>query len=173
MVIWITGLSGAGKTTLGKSVYDYYKKKFPNTLWFDGETTNLLTDQKRKYDRISRINQYYKNIKFYQFCNLQKINLIISCLYFDINLQKNNRKIFKKNYYEIYLKSNIEELIKRDSKNTYKKNLSKKKPNIVGYDIKWRMPKGSNFIVDSFHKKNLMEISKKIITKTKKNFNKF
>ena len=31
MVIWITGLSGAGKTTLGKALYKVLKK-FPNTL---------------------------------------------------------------------------------------------------------------------------------------------
>lgn len=173
MVIWITGLSGAGKSTLGKSIYSYYKKKYPNTLWFDGETTNLLSDNKRKYDRFSRINQYKKNIKFYEFCNLQNINLIISCLYFDKNLQKNNKKIFKKFYYEIYLKSKIKNLIERDSKNTYKKNLNKKKPDIVGYDIKWNMPKGSNMIIENFYKKNLNKMTKKIINKTSINFNKF
>jgi len=117
MVIWITGLSGAGKSTLGKLLYTDLKKKYPNTIWFDGETTNLLTDRTRKYDKKSRISQYQKQIKFYQFCHDQKINLIISCLYYDKPTQTKNKKIFKK-YFEIYLKSDIKKLIKRDSKGT-------------------------------------------------------
>ncbi len=172
MVIWITGLSGAGKTTLGKSLYKDLKKKFPNTLWFDGETTNRLTDKTRKYDRRSRINQYKKQIKFYEFCYKQKINLIISCLYYDKPTQTNNRKKFKQ-YFEIYLKSDINELIKRDSKGTYKNNLNKKVPNIVGYDIKLNMPKGSDVIIENFYEKKISTSKKKILSKIGKRFNKF
>ena len=172
MIIWITGLSGAGKTTLGRSVFTYYKKKFPNTLWFDGETTNLLTDNKRGYDKKSRINQLKKNIKFYEFCHKQKMNLIVSCLYIDKNFEQRNKKKFKK-YFQIYLKANIKDLIKRDTKKMYKKNLKKSKPNIVGYDIKWNGPKFSNMIIKNSYNQNLKLLTKKIIDKTKKNFNKF
>ena len=53
------------------------------------------------------------------------------------------------------------------------KKICLKKSQIVGYDIKWKMPKGSNLTIENFYKKNLVEISKKVIRKTKKNFNKF
>tara|TARA_B100000989_G_C19346368_1_gene387167 strand:- start:185 stop:703 length:519 start_codon:yes stop_codon:yes gene_type:complete len=172
MIIWITGLSGSGKTTLGRSVYTYYKKKFSNTLWFDGETTNLLTDDKRSYDKKSRIKQLKKNIKFYEFCYKQKINLIVSCLYIDKNFEKKNKKKFKK-YFQIYLKANIKDLIKRDAKKMYEKNLKKRKPNIVGYDIKWSGPKISNMIIKNSYEQNLKFLTKKIIDKTKNSFNKF
>ena len=172
MVIWITGLSGAGKSTLGRSLYNDLKKRFPNTLWFDGETTNRLTDKTRKYDRQSRINQYKKHIRLYEFCHNQKINLIISCLYFDKPTQINNKKVFKK-YFEIYLKSDIKQLIKRDSKGTYRKNLRKKKPNIVGHDIKLIMPKGSDVVIENFFKKDISFYKKKILSKIKNKFNKF
>jgi adenylylsulfate kinase-like enzyme len=172
MIIWITGLSGSGKTTLGKSIYKFYKKHYPNTLWFDGETTNLLTDKSRGYDKHSRINQLKKNLKFYEFCYKQKINLIISCLYIDKNFEKLNRKKFKK-YFQIYLKSNIQDLIKNDSKNMYKKNLTKKKPNIMGYDIKWNEPKYSDIIINNSYQQKLNLTLKKVLDKTKKNFNKF
>jgi len=172
MIIWISGLSGSGKTTLGKSIYEYYKKKFPNTLWFDGETTNLLTDSKRGYDKQSRINQLEKNIKFYKFCYKQKINLIVSCLYINKKFEKKNKKIFKK-YFQIYLQSNIKNLIKRDSKKMYKNNLKKNKPNIVGHDIKWIAPQNSNMVIKDSYEQKLDLITKKVINKTKKQFNKF
>ena len=172
MIIWITGLSGSGKTTLGKSIYKFYKKHYPNTLWFDGETTNLLTDIKRSYDKKSRIVQLKKNIKFYQFCYNQKINLIVSCLYIDKKSEKENRKIFKR-YFQIYLKSDIQDLIRRDSKKMYKKNLKKKKPNVVGFDIKWNEPKNSNMVINNSYEQKLSLITKKVIDKTKKKFNSF
>ena len=51
MIIWITGLSGAGKTTLAKALYNDVKKKFPNTLWIDGDI----------------IRKHYQNTKFVGF----------------------------------------------------------------------------------------------------------
>ena len=42
MIIYITGLSGAGKTTLAKAPYKSIKKKFPNTIWIDGDNLRKL-----------------------------------------------------------------------------------------------------------------------------------
>lgn len=36
-VYWITGLSGAGKTTIGKLLYQKLKQNFPNTVFLDGD----------------------------------------------------------------------------------------------------------------------------------------
>ena len=37
MLIWITGLSGSGKTTIGKRVYEKLKAKMLNTIFLDGD----------------------------------------------------------------------------------------------------------------------------------------
>ena len=34
---WITGLSGAGKTTIGKALYSHLKQKKDNVLLLDGD----------------------------------------------------------------------------------------------------------------------------------------
>ena len=36
-VYWITGLSGAGKTTIGRLFYQKLKQDFPNTVFLDGD----------------------------------------------------------------------------------------------------------------------------------------
>lgn len=36
-VYWITGLSGAGKTTIGKLFYEKMKEVYPNTVFLDGD----------------------------------------------------------------------------------------------------------------------------------------
>ena len=37
-VYWITGLSGAGKTTIGKIFYGKLKEIYSNTVFLDGDT---------------------------------------------------------------------------------------------------------------------------------------
>ena len=111
-------------------------------------------------------------INLVNFCYSQKINIIITALYFNPYIFKNNKKMFK-NYFQIYLKSNIQNLINRDNKGIYSKNLNKKKPNIVGYDIKWNVPEGSNLVIENFFNLKVNKIRNQIIKKIKKRINKF
>ena len=167
MIIWITGLSGAGKTTLAKTLYKDLKKKIPNTLWIDGDNLRKHFQNTKKYDQKSRIEQYKKMIRLAKFCYDQKINIIVSVLYFNDFIFKNNKKIFK-NYFQIYLKANIKDLIKRDSKKIYSKNINKKKPFLVGVDIKWNEPKKPDLIIENFFNKKVNFIKKSILTKINK-----
>ena len=43
-VFWITGLSGAGKTTIGTRLYYRLKKSFPNVVLLDGDVIKRLKD---------------------------------------------------------------------------------------------------------------------------------
>ena len=167
MIIWITGLSGAGKTTLAKALYKDVKKRFPNTLWIDGDIIRRHFQNTKKFDQKSRIDQYKKMIRLAKFCYEQKINVIISVLYFNDFIFKNNKKIFK-NYFQIYLKANIKDLIKRDSKKVYSKNINKKKPFLVGVDIKWNEPKKSDLIIENFFNKKVNLVKRSILTKINK-----
>jgi adenylylsulfate kinase len=167
MIIYITGLSGAGKTTLAKALYKSIKKKFPNTIWIDGDNLRKLIQSTRKHNKKSRIKRYRKMIRLAKFCYEQKINVIISVLYFNDFIFKNNKKIFK-NYFQIYLKSDIKDLIKRDSKKIYSKNINKKKPFLVGVDIKWNEPKKSDLIIKNFFSKKVNLVKSSILTKINK-----
>ena len=100
-------------------------------------------------------------------CYDQNINVIISVLYFNSFILSNNKKIFK-NYFQIYLKSNIKDLIQRDSKKVYSKNLKKRKPFLVGIDIKWNEPKKSNLIIKDFFNKKINSTSNSIFNKIRK-----
>ena len=164
MIIWITGLSGTGKTILAKALYKDVKKRFPNTLWIDGDIIRKHYQNTKKYDQKSRIEQYKKMINIAKFCYDQNLNIIISVLYFNDFIFKNNKKIFK-NYFQIYLKANIKDLIKRNSKKVYSKNINKKKPFLVGVDIKWNEPKKSDLIIENIFNKKVNLVKRSILTK--------
>ena len=167
MIIWITGLSGAGKTTLAKVLFKDIRKKFPNTIWIDGDIIRNYTQNTKKYDQRSRVKQYKKMVRIAKFCYDQKINVIVSALYFNDFILNNNKKLFK-NYFQIYLKANVRDLIRRDYKKVYSKNINKKKPSLVGVDIKWNEPKKSNIIIKDFFNRNVNIVKKNILTKISK-----
>jgi len=44
MIIWITGLSGSGKTTVGEEVYKQWSKIEPKTVLVDNDETRKYFD---------------------------------------------------------------------------------------------------------------------------------
>ena len=57
MIIWITGISGAGKTTLALEVLKKLKEKHKNVVNLDGDIIRDLFDNDLNYDIKSRIQQ--------------------------------------------------------------------------------------------------------------------
>ena len=57
---------------------------------------------------------------------------------------------------------------RRDSKKIYSKNINKKKPFLVGVDIKWNEPKKSDIIIKNFFNKNVSLVKKNILIKINK-----
>ena len=158
MIIWITGLSGSGKTTLARKLYLKIKKKAPNTIWIDGDNFRKIVAPKVGYSKKERNQLFSRTYGFIKLCYSQNLNVIISILNFSKKTERDNKKNFKK-YILIYLNSNINTLIKHDYKKIYKNNLKKKKPNIVGYDIKWENPIKPNLEIKDFFLKNKKEVN--------------
>ena len=67
------------------------------------------------------------------------------------------------NYVEIYIKSDIEKIIKTGKKRTYKDF----KTNIVGLDITPELPKSPNIIIENNFKKNIVQLSSELLKKIK------
>ena len=57
MIIWITGISGAGKTTLAKELIKKIKEKFNNVIGIDGDIIRDLFGNDLGYDLESRVSQ--------------------------------------------------------------------------------------------------------------------
>ena len=53
MVIWITGISGSGKTTIAQEILKLYKKHLPNLINIDGDIVRHFFEQKLKYTSLS------------------------------------------------------------------------------------------------------------------------
>ena len=75
-IIWITGISGTGKTTLAK----YYLRFLKKFLWIDGDEFRKLFNNDLGYTLEERNKNAERLINFVKFLNKQKISLIILSL---------------------------------------------------------------------------------------------
>ncbi len=169
MIIWFIGISGAGKTTLGKLLYKKLNKKIKNLLYIDGDEFRSLTGNNIGYSLKDRNTNAKRLINFIKYISDQKINIICAANLTSKKYQSIARKMFKKKYFEIFVQTSIETLIsERDYKQIYKKALQKKIKNVVGIDIKYSLPKNSNLIINNNRKKSdFSDVINKIISKSK------
>ncbi len=129
-VVWLTGLSGTGKSTLCKILQKKLKKRF-KTLLIDGDIFRRNKKYKQSFTRnsikknnLSIINHIKKEIHKYDYILVAVISPIAET-------RKFAKKIFKKNYFEFYLFCNLKILVNRDTKGLYKKAMNKKSINLA------------------------------------------
>lgn len=162
MIIWITGISGAGKTTIANCLIEKFKKVYPNLINVDGDVVRNLYGSDLGYEEEDRIIQIKRLQKLCQFLESQDQIVIASALYCNPSLMNWNRKNFL-DYYEIYLNVKIELVKKRDPKDLYKKYKQGKEKNIVGIDVPWHAPQKSNLIINIDDKTSVGDVLNIII----------
>lgn len=147
MIIWITGLSGVGKTTLGSRVYEAFKAKHQNTIFLDGDILReVLGASGYTYEE-----RYVQAEKIHNLCKMldaQGMHVVCATMSLFHEIQRRNRETFT-SYYEVYVKASMEELIRRDQKGIYSGALKGTVKNIVGFDVKYEEPLNPELIVDN------------------------
>ena len=123
---WITGLSGSGKTSISKIIYNNYRKEKDNIVFLDGDNMRrILNLETTGFDVITRKKNAYIYVQLAQLLTNQGIDVIFATIAMFNEIRDWNRKNIL-NYREIYIKSNIENLVKRDAKGIYGKIKKKK-----------------------------------------------
>ena len=166
MIIWITGISGSGKTTTASFLINKLRKTYSNLVNLDGDVIRNLYGDDLGYDVNSRIKQIKRIQKLCSFLESQGLIVIVSALYAEETLLRWNRRNFKK-YLEVYLDASIDLVKKRDPKNIYKKYFLGKEKNIVGIDIEWNVPINPDIKIEMKENTSLEEIGNLIYNKIK------
>ena len=162
---WLTGLAGAGKTSIGNILFKYIKKKYKNTIFLDGDILRaILGYENTNYDKASRINIAMQYAKLSKFFTDQGINVIFATISMFDSVRAWNRKNIN-NYVEIYLKVPIDILIARDKKHLFSSAIKNEKQNVVGIDIKIEEPKNPDIVIENTEKVSIGNLSKDLINK--------
>ena len=157
MIIWITGISGSGKTTIGKAYFNILKKKYKSSIFVDGDSERKVFQNDLKFSLKDRNLNAERLTRLVKFLSEQKINVVVSANLTSIKYRNWCKKNLK-NYVEIFISAELKNLIKRDYKSLYKKSLQGKIKNVVGVDIKLNVPKFSNiYLTNNSTKKKFLK----------------
>lgn len=135
MVIWLMGLSGSGKSTIGRALYvELKKRKINNLVYLDGDEFREIIGA-FGYDKSSRIEIAKKRAMLCQMLSIQGLIVIASSIsMFKENYSFNRKNISK--YFEVYVQCDMDELKKRNQKGLYGGGIK----DVVGMDIKIDAP---------------------------------
>ena len=160
---WITGLAGAGKTTTGRKLYEYIRKKKPNVIILDGDILRVVNSVK-DYSAEARKTSAFQDSRWCKMLNEQGIDVVICVMNMYEEVREWNRKNIE-NYCEIYLKVPIEELIRRDQKQLYSRALRNEIDNVMGINMEYEEPKHPNLIINCFGENSPEKVLDVIIDK--------
>lgn len=142
-VYWITGLSGAGKTTIGKLLYEKVKERYPNTVFLDGDILRKVFGDDLGYSKEDRRKCAMRYSRLCAMLQEQGMNVICCTIsMFDSVRDWNRRNI--RDYIEIYIEVPMEILEKRNQKNLYRDVKQGIAENVVGMDLELELPATPN-----------------------------
>lgn len=147
LVIWVTGLSGAGKTTLCSALYDTLKPSTPGLVLLDGDMVREAFGKDLTHKESDRVRQVRRLQGMSRVLSRQGINVIVAVLYNNADLLAWNRE-YLSNYYEVYLRASLEMVFERDNKGLYSAAHEGRMPDVVGLDIPWHEPNQPDLTVN-------------------------
>ena len=145
---WITGLSGAGKTTIGNALYYELKKKQDNLIILDGDILKNLVGNSLGYSQSDRKKRAYYYSNLCKTLTDQGISVIICTIAMYDEVRDWNRANIEK-YVEIFLNVNKDILMKRDRKGLYSGQSAGKIENVAGMDQDVEFPKNPDIIIEN------------------------
>ena len=151
MVIWLIGLSGAGKTTIGRQVFETWKSEAPNTVFVDGDDIRALFNNDQGEDAYTLEGRRLNAKRITGLCSWldrQGINVVCSILSLFPEMRRENRNLFS-GYFEVYLKVPMDELNRRDSKGLYAAAKRGEMQNVVGIDIPFPEPDVADLVIEN------------------------
>ena len=162
LVVLITGLAGAGKSTIAMTVFEKLKSMHFNTVLLDGDIFRDVLGN-YGYSLGERLELAKKISALCSFLNSQDVNVVCATMSLFKEIHQLNKNTIT-NYYEVYVKVGFEELKRRDKKGLYSQALSGEINNVVGVDLPFDEPQNPDIVIENSFLDNLQEKADIIIS---------
>lgn len=143
-VYWITGLAGAGKTTIGRLLYERVRSSKSSVVFLDGDLLREVYGHDLGYSEDERRRMAMRNARMCKMLSDQGLDVICCTIAMFDEVRQWNRDSIA-DYKEIYLRVQQETLQRRDQKGLY----SQAGGQVVGVDLACQLPKQPDMVVDN------------------------
>jgi len=147
-VIWFTGISASGKTTLGTLLKKELEKKYGIAEMLDGDVTRNFFENDLGYSAEDRMISLKRIMFGAALVARNGVPAVVACITPTYEMRDLiHRKIPK--IIEVYCKVSIEEVTRRDPKGLYKKYKDGKTTHVIGLDDKYDVPRHPDIICNT------------------------
>ena len=147
--IWMSGLSGAGKSTIANALEKRLYAMGKKTMILDGDNVRMGLNSNLGFsdeDRIENIRRIAEVAKLMNDAGLIVITAFISPYRQD---RRNAKKIIGRDFREVYVSTSIEECEKRDVKGLYKAAREGKIAYFTGISSPYEVPENPDVTIDT------------------------
>jgi len=140
MVIWVIGLSGAGKTTLAEEIVRLTRMKRPDVVLLDGDVIretfgndlgHTLDDRRKNAERMMRMCRWLDSEGIHVVCAILSV--------FD------EHRVWMRDhvasYHEVFIDAPLEQLKARDGKGLYARFERGETQDVAGLDLEFPVPR--------------------------------
>lgn len=157
-VYWLTGLSGAGKTTIGKLLYQKLRAQRDNVVFLDGDQLRQVFGDDLGYTPEQRLKSAMRNARLCKLLFDQGLDVVCCTISMFDSVRDWNRTHIP-GYCEIYVKASMETLRRRDQKGLY----SQGENDVAGVHFAIEEPKAPDLILCNDGEKTPEEQAQKIM----------
>jgi len=148
IVVWFTGLSGSGKSTIAERVYEKLQNRHIRTEWLDGDITRESLCKDLGFSKKDR-NINIERVSFVAGL-LSKHGVVVLATYISpYRKQRNLARKQAENFAEVHVKASVKECERRDVKGLYKKARNGKIENFTGISDPYEKPTKPELTIDT------------------------
>lgn len=141
--IWLTGLSGAGKTTLAKYLQRYYEG-----VLIDGDDMRKGISHDLAFDNLGRKQNICMAAHICKMVN-DSNHTAIAAIMSPLKEHRDEAKKIIGEFFMVYVACDLETLQSRDTKGLYAKYQKGEVKNMVGLDLPYEVPEDANLVVNT------------------------
>ena len=149
-IIWLTGLSGSGKSTIAKNVEKKLFQRNFNVFTLDGDNLRIGLNKNLSFTPEDRTENIRRTAEVARLFTQAGFIVIVSLISPYRSERKRARDIRPELFREIFIKASIDVCKKRDVKGLYAKAIRGEIKNFTGISSPYEEPEKPNLIINTF-----------------------